>query len=291
MVRLENIDFGYKKDKLLFNNLNLFAERGSIYGLLGKNGAGKTTLLKIITGIRQVQRGKAIILGHNPFDRSYDLLEQIFFVPEELYLPSCTGNKYVNQYAGFYPNFDKTAFVKNLDSFDIEVDMHLGRMSYGQKKKFLLSFAMASGTKLVLLDEPTNGLDIPSKSVFRKLCSSALSNERTFIISTHQVRDLNILIDSVILIEKGSVILNDRISAISEKFSFITLPRNHSRKDLLYFEEQLEGIKAIVKNNDNNETYVDMELLFNATCDKQFLGIFKNWNTNKLVSNDYANEL
>jgi len=271
MVQLENIDFGYNKNRLLFNNLSLSTEPGSIYGLLGKNGAGKTTLLKIVAGLRQIVTGKAVVSGYNPFERNYDFLEQIFFVPEELYLPSCSIKKYLSQYSCFYPAFQQSSFNEYLESFDLDINMHLGQMSYGQRKKFLLSFAMATGTKLVLFDEPTNGLDIPSKSVFRKLAASAITGDRTFIISTHQVRDLNSLIDSVILIDKGAVILNDKISTIAEKFSFVTLPRNHGRNDLLYFEEQIEGIKAIIHNKDQAETFVDIELLFNASANKTFL--------------------
>ncbi len=271
MVKLENIDFGYNGNKLLFNNLSLTTEPGSIYGLLGKNGSGKTTLLKIIAGLREIHKGKIDVAGFNPFHRDTDFLEQIFFIPEELYLPSSPIKKYVSRFSGFYPAFDSSAFNGNLDSFDLSLDMHLGHLSYGQKKKFLLAFAMATGTRLVLFDEPTNGLDIPSKSVFRKLAASALNEDRTFIISTHQVRDLNTLIDGVLLIDRGNILLNDKVSAIAEKFAFITLQRNHGRKDVLYFEEHIEGIKAIILNNDKSDSFVDLELLFNATANKTFL--------------------
>jgi ABC-2 type transport system ATP-binding protein len=271
MVQLENIDFGYKGNRLLFNDLSLSTESGSIYGLLGKNGAGKTTLLKIISGLRKAHKGKTVVTGYNPSDRNLEFLEQIFFIPEELYLPSMQFKNYVSQFSGFYPAFDLPAFKGYLNSFDLDWDMHLGHLSFGQKKKFLLSFAMATGARLVLFDEPTNGLDIPSKSVFRKLAASAITVDRTFIISTHQVRDLSMLIDSVMLIDRGKILLNDKVSAIAEKFAFVTLPRNHGRTDLLYSEEQLEGIKAIILNNDKSETFVDLELLFNATANKTFL--------------------
>src|SRR6266568_1895536 len=110
MINLQQIDFGYQRNKLLFHNLTLEAETGSIYGLLGKNGAGKTSLLKIIAGLRKIQEGSATVLGTDPFDRKLECLEQFYFVPEELYLPSSPIKRYVKQYARFYPNFNKGAF-------------------------------------------------------------------------------------------------------------------------------------------------------------------------------------
>jgi ABC-2 type transport system ATP-binding protein len=152
-----------------------------------------------------------------------------------------------------------------MESFEIEIDMHLGRSSYGQRKKFMLAFAMASGARLVLFDEPTNGLDIPSKRVFRQLAASAITDNRCFIMSTHQVRDLNMLLDCVILLDKGKIMLNRSIYEISSAYSFITTPRGKTHDLAVYSEEHLEGVKAVIPNNGELETEVDMEMLFNAT--------------------------
>lgn len=264
MIRLENISFGYVKKTLLFNGLSLNIQPGAINGLLGKNGAGKTTLLKIIAGLRQVNSGNCLVMGYNPFERNTEFYEQLYFVPEELYLPSVSIRGYVRQFAGFYPNFNHEALYNYIHSFDLTMDMHLGKLSYGQKKKFALSFAMASGTRLVIFDEPTNGLDIPSKSVFRKLAASAISDERAFLISTHQVRDLNKLIEGVLLLDKGQILLSSQVYEIASKYSFITLSRKYGEEDVLYSEEHIEGIKAIVPAREGIETDVDLELLFNA---------------------------
>jgi ABC-2 type transport system ATP-binding protein len=264
MVKLENIEFGYSRKKRLFNNLNLELESGSIHGLLGKNGAGKTTLLKILIGLRTSYTGKSNVLNFDPKLRDASFLEQIYFVPEDLYLPSISISSFIWQYSGFYPLFNDSDLKSYLESFELEQNAHLGQLSYGQKKKFLLSFAMATGAKLVLFDEPTNGLDIPSKSIFRKLAASAINENRSFIISTHQVRDLNLLIDSVMLVDKGKILLNDSINNIAQTYSFVTLPRKHNLENALYYEEHLEGIKAIVPFQDDMETGVDLEMLFNA---------------------------
>lgn len=265
MISLENINFQYTTKKPLFNRLSLDIQADQIYGLLGKNGAGKTSLLKILSGLQIPQSGICKVLGYNPSDKKSSFLEQLFFVPDELYLPSISAKRYVKQYSKFYSAFDIDALYRYMDSFEIEIGMHFGRSSYGQRKKFVLAFALASGAKLVLFDEPTNGLDIPSKSVFRKLAASAIASDRCFIMSTHQVRDLNMLLDSVILLNKGKIMLNKSIYEISSAYSFITTPRGKADQSAVYSEEHLEGIKAIIPNNGEMETEVDMEMLFNAT--------------------------
>ncbi len=264
MVKLENITFGYSGKSTLFSNLNFEAKAGSIHGLLGKNGAGKTTLLKLIAGLRQTNSGLCNVINYNAFDRETTFLEQIYFVPEELYFPSISAKNFIRQYAGFYPKFSLENLLKYLDDFEISLSMHLGRVSFGQKKKFILAFAMATGARLVLFDEPTNGLDIPSKSIFRKLAASALNDDRCFIISTHQVRDLNMLIDNILLVEKGKIILNRSVYDLAKNYAFVVLPRNQSKENVLYFEEHIDGIKAIIPNQSLVETSVDLELLFNA---------------------------
>lgn len=265
MISLENINFQYTTKKTLFNQLSLNIKADQIYGLLGKNGAGKTSLLKILSGLQIPQSGVCKVLGYNPADKKSSFLEHLFFVPDELYLPSISAKRYVKQYSKFYSAFDLDALYRYMESFEIEIGMHFGRSSYGQRKKFVLAFALASGAKLVLFDEPTNGLDIPSKSVFRKLAASAISSDRCFIMSTHQVRDLNMLLDSVILLDKGKIMLNKSIYEISSAYSFITTPRGKADPLAVYSEDHLEGIKAIIPNNGEMETEVDMEMLFNAT--------------------------
>jgi ABC-2 type transport system ATP-binding protein len=265
MILLKDINFQYTKKKPLFNQLCLEIGTGQIYGLLGKNGAGKTSLLKILSGLQNPQSGTCNILGYNPFDRNACFLEHIFLVPEVLYLPSISAKRYVNRYAKFYSSFDYNALYEYMESFEIEKEMHLGKSSYGQNKKFVLAFALASGAQLVLFDEPTNGLDIPSKSIFRKLAASAISEDGCFIMSTHQVRDLNKLLDCVILLDKGKILLNKSIFDISSAYSFISVPRGSDVESVVYSEEHIEGIKVVVPNDNQMETEVDMEMLFNAT--------------------------
>ncbi len=178
--------FGYNGANV-FEDLNLEMTRGNIYGLLGLNGAGKTTLMKLMTGLLFPRTGTVSVLGDNPARRYPDVLSRIFMLPEELHLPGISVKEYLISRSPFFPAFDNERFKRYMGEFDIPQDKKLSKLSYGQQKKFLLSFGLACGSELLVLDEPTNGLDIPSKGMFRRLVAEALSDERVFIISTHQV--------------------------------------------------------------------------------------------------------
>ena len=206
MIQINNLEFSYKKNKILFDKLNLEMQAGKIYGLLGKNGAGKTTLLKQIAGLLYPGAGDILINNINSGKRAAEYLSNYYFIPEEFDIPSLTISQYLKIYSPFYPKFNKIQFWDYLKQFDFEEINKLNKLSYGQKKKFILSFGLATNTAILITDEPTNGLDIPSKSKFRKIIAGAVSEERLFIISTHQVRDIEGLIDSVVILENGKII-------------------------------------------------------------------------------------
>ena len=216
MIEINKLSFGYKNLPRLFADLNLQFAAGSICGLLGKNGVGKTTLLKIIAGLLFPNYGDCHVLGHKPQQRLPQFLQEIYFIPEEFYVPAVTGDTYVHLYAPFYKNFDNKILHNALNEFDLPSNKKLTTLSYGQKKKFLVAFALATNCKLLLLDEPTNGLDIPSKSQFRKLLAAMLTTDKSFIIATHQVRDLESLIDTVVILDEGRIVFNQPIYESTE---------------------------------------------------------------------------
>ncbi len=264
MVELSNIHFEYKKKKPLFSDLNLHLEPGFIYGLLGKNGAGKSTLLKQIAGLLFPTAGSCKIFGFEPRHRNPQMLEDIYVIPEEFELPSVPLEVYTKRNAVFYHKFSFEQFNKYLREFELPADAKLSTLSYGQKKKFLISFGLATNARLLILDEPTNGLDIPSKSQFRRIVASALDENKIIIISTHQVRDLENLIDFVVVLENGNIIFNRNIAQISEKLAFEHSLAGVPASDILYHED-MPGRKAgITKNRTGQETRVDLELLFNG---------------------------
>lgn len=266
MIKLENINFGYGKKNLIFNDLSLSLSAGHIYGLLGKNGAGKTTLLKIMSGLRFAQSGTATTVGCYAPYRNSEMLEQIYFLAEEMYVPSLTISEYLKAYAPFYPNFNYEQFDHYLEQFEItSKNDKLVKLSHGQKKKVLISFALATNTPILFMDEPTNGLDIPSKSIFRKVMSMAADENRLVVISTHQVRDLHSLIDSVVIIDGGKILMNESTDVITEKLAFQVVDSVSDEQNVLYSEENIRGSLVVAENKDHLETKLDIELLFNAT--------------------------
>jgi ABC-2 type transport system ATP-binding protein len=264
MIQIKNLSFGYTKKRQLYKNLNLSLESGSIYGLLGKNGAGKSTLLKNLAGLLFPTGGTISIDGFAPKKRSPSFLETIYLIPEEVYVPAVTIKTYKDLFAPFYPNFNEAHFNGYLDQLDVKDKGKLNRLSFGQQKKFIIAFALACNTKILLLDEPTNGLDIPSKIRFRKLISSIFNEDRMIFISTHQIRDLDNLIDRVIIVDNGELLLHASITEISEKLCFKTVNELQDTDKILYSEESLKGFTVVSVNNKYEDSKVNLEHLFNA---------------------------
>ena len=262
MLKLTNVDFGYNR-KMLFENLSLSLGSGHIYGLLGKNGAGKTTLLKNMVGLAFPRKGASTLNGMSTSERTPQVLQRIFFLAEEIYVPPLTASQFLEKTAGFYPKFNEEEYYRNLKIFDVEINVRMDKLSYGQQKKAMIAFALATNTVLLVMDEPTNGLDIPSKVQFRKIIASSLTEERIIIISTHQIRDLDNLIDAVIVIHNQEIALSAKVEEISEKISF-ALIQEEEGLDILYQEESLRGQNAILVNPGKTAGKVDLELLFNA---------------------------
>ncbi|MEO6453907.1 MAG: ABC transporter ATP-binding protein [Ginsengibacter sp.] len=268
MIEIKNLSFGYTRKKLLYKNLSLSLSSGSIYGLLGKNGAGKSTLLKNLVGLLFPTSGIININGSVPKKRLPSFLKTIYFIPEEVYVPSLSINRYLDLFSPFYPNFDIDKFSKYLEQMDVKHSGKLNTLSFGQQKKFIISFALACNTKVLLLDEPTNGLDIPSKTQFRKLIASVMNDDRILFISTHQVRDLENLIDKIIIVDKGELLLNASIADVNDKLCFKTVKELPENIRILYSEESLKGISVVHENKDGEDTRVNLEQLFNAVTEK-----------------------
>lgn len=267
MIRLQQVSFGYSKRNLLFENLDLQLAPGHIYGLLGKNGAGKSSLLRNMAGLLFPLRGTIEVAGYEPKKRLPAFLQDIFFIPEEIYLPSVTIDQYLRLMAPFYPKFDETQFRNYIAELDIPVKNKLTGMSYGQKKKVLIAFALSTNTRVLIMDEPTNGLDIPSKSQFRKLISTALDKDRLILISTHQVRDLDNLIDAIIILEDSKILIRHSLETVAERLCFGVLPSVEYDNRVLYSEPSLRGYKAVFENSTQEESRVDLEHLFNAVME------------------------
>lgn len=263
MVEIKNFSFSYRRKKV-FNNLSLSLTAGHIYGLLGKNGTGKSTLLRSIAGTLFPDKGSIDVMGFKPGKRQPAFLSNIFMVAEEFYLPDVSVAKFVRVNAVFYPNFNMEEFNRYLTEFEIPLENTLQAMSYGQKKKVLISFGLACNTSVLLMDEPTNGLDIMSKSKFRKVIAGAVNERKCIVISTHQVKDLENLIDRITIIDEGQILFDQTIESINRNIRFGISFSDQEIKEALYHEPSLQGSAIVTVNTEGEDTKPDLELLYKA---------------------------
>lgn len=265
MVAVENLSFVYRKSKhAVLHDFSLSLEQGRVYGLLGKNGAGKSTLLYLMTGLLTPKSGRVLYHDTDVRRRLPITLQDMFLVPEEFELPAVSLVSYVELNSPFYPRFSKEDMVRYLHYFDMSMDVNLGALSMGQKKKVFMSFALATNTSLLLMDEPTNGLDIPGKSQFRKFIASGMTDDKTIIISTHQVRDIDKILDHVLIMDDSRVLLNESTVNICEKLLFLETDNRELAEAALFASPSIQGNMLILPNTNGEESELNLELLFNA---------------------------
>ena len=265
MLKINDLAFSYSGNNCkVFNDFSLKFEKGAVYGLLGKNGTGKSTLLYLTTGLLRPQQGSVQFKGEEVSHRLPSTLSDMYIVPEEFVLPTMTMKQYVRLHAPFYPNFSQEQLKSNLALFDLDDNIRLGSLSMGQKKKVYMCFALAANTSLLVMDEPTNGLDIPSKSEFRKLIASNMSDEKTIIISTHQVRDIDSLLDHIVIIDGSQVLLNASSDEICRRLLFAEQPISEPTDGVLFVQPSVAGNSVILPNEFDEESRLNLELLFNG---------------------------
>lgn len=282
MITFSNVSFRYKRSaRPVFRGLNLQLTPGRVYGLLGENGTGKSTLLGLMSGLLRPESGRVTAhcpSAQTPFCRRPEFLREVFLLPEEFELPSLMLDAYVRINAPFYPRFSDEQFTHNLAAFGLTRNLYLGALSMGERKKVFIAFALAANTRLLLMDEPTNGLDIPSKSQFRSVVAQCMTAERTVVISTHQVHDVEQLLDHILILshsrlDAAPLLLNTPLDALADSFVFETRPSGADTADAFYAEPSVQGMTVIrPRKADEPETNVNLEVLFNAvlTDDKPF---------------------
>ena len=297
MIQIDKLMFGYG-GRRVYDGLNTHFKKGAVYGLLGKNGAGKTTLMRLIAGLMDCDSGTIRVNGREPYKRDRKFLNQLYFVPESFNTPDIRVTDYANGYGIFYSGYDRKALLEYLKEMEVNPNERLGRLSFGQRKKAIIAFALSLNTSLLLLDEPGNGLDIPSKLSLRRILSEYSGPERTVILSTHQVRDIEDVADHVAIIDNGRLMLNESIQSLERRLLFVKSAR--IMDDSLFSERVANGYVNIVKRHihDKNEqrgdndsrTDVDMEILFDACTigGWSFIQQLDSSNTNKEKEVDYA---
>ena len=266
MITVENLSFLYRKSKrAVLHDFSLSLEKGRVYGLLGKNGAGKSTLLYLMSGLLTPKSGKVVYHDVDVRRRLPITLQDMFLVPEEFDLPPVSLISYIELNSPFYPRFSKEDMVKYLHYFEMDINIDLGALSMGQKKKVFMSFALATNTSLLLMDEPTNGLDIPGKSQFRKFIASGMTDDKTILISTHQVHDIDKVLDHVLIMDNSRVLLNESTMSICDKLFFTESENRELLQSSLFSTPSIQGNFLLLPNESGEDLEINLELLFNAT--------------------------
>lgn len=266
MITVENLSFLYRKSKrAVLHDFSLSLEKGRVYGLLGKNGAGKSTLLYLMSGLLTPKSGKVVYHDVDVRRRLPITLQDMFLVPEEFDLPPVSLISYIELNSPFYPRFSKEDMVKYLHYFEMDINIDLGALSMGQKKKVFMSFALATNTSLLLMDEPTNGLDIPGKSQFRKFIASGMTDDKTILISTHQVRDIDKVLDHVLIMDNSRVLLDESTMSICDKLFFTESENRELLQSSLFSTPSIQGNFLLLPNESGEDSEINLELLFNAT--------------------------
>lgn len=265
MITVKNVTYKHsKRSSFQLNNLSSQFKAGQVHGLLGNNGAGKTTLLHLICGLHHTKQGE-ILLGNNENNNtSSTYLSQFFFVPDEVLLTQGSIADYAQIYIDLYPNFNQEYLEQLTSELTVSITHKFAEMSLGQRKKAYICLALATHTPILILDEPTNGLDIPSKSKLRKILAQHITEEKTILISTHQIRDLGALLDSVALLKNGNIIFQQSMTDISSRLYFPLVGETYDQNEILYKESGIVKEDVILKNSSQQHSEVNLELLFNA---------------------------
>jgi len=270
MISLEKVNFNYGKKKI-FENFSISFELGHIYGLLGKNGSGKSTFLKLIAGLIFPKSGDIKVLEQNPQKRHPSLLSDLYLIPEEFNLPDVNISALLKYYAPFYPRFRSEEFSQYIEEFEVPKDSKFSEMSLGQKKKAVISFGLACNTSVLLMDEPTNGLDIMSKAQFKKVMQKAHKTTQLVIISTHQSKDLESLIDRVTIIDEKGILFDENVKDILSKITFQISDKENDIAKALYSEDYNQQSKSLItalEQSSKQENKLDLELLYKAIVSK-----------------------
>ncbi|MGV6944855.1 ATP-binding cassette domain-containing protein [Sphingobacterium kyonggiense] len=262
MLKLHTVSYGYTKKRQILRDITLDLHPGKIFGLLGLNGEGKTTLIKLMEGMLLPQSGTIEYAGIPSKERAAAYHDQVFFLPDETKLPAMDLLDFGKTYGSFYSKFNFEEYQEYLEAFNIPQPNKLDSLSLGQRRKVHISFALACNTAVLLMDEPSNGLDIPSKSIFRKLIAKAMTDDKSFVISSHQIRDIDLLLEHLLILKDGHLLIDDSIENLSKNYQITNSIQEND--EVIYQMDELNGSTYLIKNKNMVENRFDIEFFFTA---------------------------
>ena len=270
MIEIQALQFAWGRAQL-FQTFGARIQQPGIYGLFGRNGSGKSTLLKLLAGLLRPDAGQIRVLGWHPQERAAEFLSQTYILPEEFHLPDLSPLQLAATHAAFYPDFSHTAYLDYLATLQVPTDLRFSRMSLGQKKKAAIAFALATCTPVLLMDEPTNGLDIVSRSQFKALLQRPEQTKRVILISTHQAHDLESVLQHIWFIDAGQLVLSASMAALAQhlRMGVALQTADLPPADQLLYQESLGAHTAWVAKAEAdlataNPNPIQLELLYKA---------------------------
>ena len=277
MLKINDLSFRYsRRGHTVLDGVSLSLGRGGVYGMLGRNGVGKTTLMYLIAGALTPCKGSVKLYGVDTRRRLPSTLSQLIIVTEETTLPSLTLREWTRERSYYYPHFSAEIFEHICHEFELTEDMRLDRLSTGVKKKAALALALACRTPLLMLDEPTNGLDLPSKEAFRRVLAECADDEHTIIVATHQIHDVERLLSHVIILDEKGVIMSRSIREIMGTLRFDVSNNPEVISSALWNRAGVGGTEVVSLLADPaEETEVELEMLFNYMSNRPANNPFK----------------
>lgn len=214
IITIDNLTKKYK-DTLAIDDLSLEIEKGKVVGLLGPNGSGKSTILKLIVGLLRKDSGKILIDGKSP---GIETKAKISYLPDSYYLyEKLTVRETIDMYGDFYKDFDKNQSDKLLDYLSIPRDKMTKDLSKGLRERLLISLNLSRDADIFIMDEPVDGVDPVAKQAVIDMIIEKMEKGKTFIITTHQIGDLENLFEDIIFLDKGKVLMHKDAIAIREE--------------------------------------------------------------------------
>lgn len=282
MIEIKNLSLGFLKSnglaaartdvklvKPVLENLSLTIEPGKVYGLIGRNGAGKTSLLNCITGILAFRKKFQCIYldGVKMNINNPNTHAKLFYVTDTISSIHILADTFANTLSSLYPNFNVKSYKQYMEMFRMNRNVFLDELSLGEKKIVFLCYAFASGAPYIIMDEPTNGLDITSRKVFRKLIASCMTPDRAIVISTHHINEISSLLDHILILDNKHIVFDHSVMETGSVLSFIESDDEDCKQQALYSMSSAYGNRMILPNTGGTDSEIDYELLFEAVLE------------------------
>ena len=244
-IVLEGLTVRYG-NRLALDNVSLAVPEGAVYALLGRNGAGKSSLVRCLLGEQKPDAGRALLLGREVWGARAAVLSLVGVVPEEPDAPPAMTARQLSKFCSrLYPTWDAEGLEARLKRFGVSATTPFGKLSKGQKGQVSLALALASSPRLLVLDDPTLGLDaVARKAVFEELIGDLADRGTTVFITTHDLAGVERIADRVGVLRAGRLVLDEEMETLKRRFRRVSFPRSQEA-NVVPLEARLEALAPV----------------------------------------------